>query len=239
LEDQLKIFFPTARVARMDLDTTRSKNAYKEIIEDIEQGNVDILVGTQMISKGLDFENVSMVGIFDADKMIHFPDFRSPERSFQLITQVSGRAGRRADRKGRVLIQTSNPAQNILQKIITNDYEGMYAEQIKDREDYGYPPFTRLIRLTIKHFDEAIAKKAAEKLAQLLVEKMTAERVKGPEPPLVERVRNRFLFDILIKLEREKVNFKAAKSFILEKVTDILTDKTLKGADVTIDVDCL
>ncbi|WP_428666910.1 replication restart helicase PriA [Runella sp.] len=239
LEDQLKIFFPTARVARMDLDTTRAKNAYKEMIEDIEQGNVDILVGTQMISKGLDFENVSMVGVFDADRMIHFPDLRSTERAFQLITQVSGRAGRRADRKGRVLIQTGNTNQKILQKIIMNDYEGMYTEEIAEREQFKYPPFTRLIKLTVKHLEQSVAQQAAQKLTQLLMDKMGEDRVLGPQPPLVERIRNRFLFDILIKLEREKVNFKAAKTFILEKVTDILTDKTLKGADVTIDVDCL
>ena len=239
LEDQLKIFFPTARIARMDLDTTRAKNAYKEMIEDIEQGNVDILVGTQMISKGLDFENVSTVGVFDADRMIHFPDLRSAERAFQLITQVSGRAGRRADRKGRVLIQTGNPSQKILQKIITNDYIGMYEEEIKERENFKYPPFTRLIKLTVNHFDQTTALQSAQKLTQLLLEKMGEDRVLGPQPPLVERIRNRFLFDILIKLEREKVNFRAAKAFILEKVTDILTDKTLKGTDVTIDVDCL
>ncbi|MCU0339872.1 MAG: primosomal protein N' [Spirosomaceae bacterium] len=239
LEDQLKIIYPTARVARMDLDTTRAKNAYKEIIEDIEQGNIDILVGTQMISKGLDFEGVSLVGIFDVDRMIHFPDFRSPERAFQLVTQVSGRAGRRAGRPGRVLIQTSNPNQKILQKIIANDYDGMYAEEIAERETFGYPPFTRLIRLTTRHLESNIAEQAAQKLAQLLTAKMGEERVRGPQAPLVERVRNRYLFDILIKLEREKVNFKAAKAFILEKVTDILTDKSLKGADVTIDVDCL
>lgn len=239
LEDQLKIFFPTARVARMDLDTTRAKNAYKEMIEDIEQGNVDILVGTQMISKGLDFENVRMVGVFDADRMIHFPDLRSAERAFQLITQVSGRAGRRADRQGRVLIQTGNPQQKILQKIINNDYEGMYAEEITERERFKYPPFTRLIKLTVKHFDKSVSEKSAQKLAILLTEKMGEDRVLGPQPPLVERIRNRYLFDILVKLEREKVNFRAAKSFIREKVMDIITDKTLKGADVTIDVDCL
>ncbi len=239
LEDQLKIFFPTARVARMDLDTTRAKNAYKEMIEDIEQGNVDILVGTQMISKGLDFENVSMVGVFDADRMIHFPDLRSTEKVFQLITQVSGRAGRRADKKGRVLIQTGNTNQKILQKIITNDYDGMYLEEIAERDKFKYPPFTRLIKLTVRHLEQDAAQHAAQKLAVLLVDKMGEDRVLGPQPPLVERIRNRFLFDILIKLEREKVNFRAAKTFILEKVTDILTDKTLKGADVTIDVDCL
>ena len=238
LEDQIKVFFPAARVARMDLDTTRAKNAYQQLIEDVEQGNVDILVGTQMISKGLDFENVSLVGIFDADRMIHFPDFRASERAFQLITQVSGRAGRRADRKGRVLIQTSNPSQKILQKVIMNDYEGMYAEEIKEREEFFYPPFTRLIKLIVKHQEQPTSLKAAQQLATVLTAKMGAGRVLGPQPPLVERVRNQFLFEILIKLEREKVNFKAAKQFISEKVVDILTDKTLKGANVVIDVDC-
>jgi primosomal protein N' (replication factor Y) len=115
----------------------------------------------------------------------------------------------------------------------------MYNEEIAERERFKYPPFTRLIKLTVKHLDQQSAQQAAQKLAHLLTEKMGEDRVLGPQPPLVERIRNRFLFDILIKLEREKVNFKAAKTFILEKVTDILTDKTLKGADVTIDVDCL
>jgi len=237
LEDQLKVFFPAARVARMDLDTTRAKNAYQQMIEDVEKGNVDMLVGTQMISKGLDFEKVSLVGIFDADRMIHFPDFRASERAFQLITQVSGRAGRR-QQQGRVLIQTSNPSQPILQKIIRNDYEAMYQEEIKEREAFYYPPFTRLIKLITKHPEQETALKAAKLLAGALTEKMGDSRVLGPEPPLVERVRNQYLFEILIKLEREKVNFKAAKQFILDKVTDILTDKTLKGANVVIDVDC-
>ena len=237
LEEQLKVFFPAARVARMDLDTTRAKNAYQQMIEDVEKGNVDMLVGTQMISKGLDFEKVSLVGIFDADRMIHFPDFRAAERAFQLITQVSGRAGRR-QRQGRVLIQTSNPSQPILQKIINNDYVAMYEEEIKEREEFYYPPFTRLIKLITKHPEQETALKAAKLLASALTEKMGVSRVLGPEPPLVERVRNQYLFEILIKLEREKVNFKAAKQFILEKVTDILTDKTLKGANVVIDVDC-
>lgn len=237
LEDQLKIFFPAARVSRMDLDTTRAKNAYQQLIEDVEKGNVDILVGTQMISKGLDFEKVNLVGIFDADRMIHFPDFRSAERAFQLITQVSGRAGRR-ERQGRVLIQTGNPSQPILQRVINNDYVGMYEEEIKERETFSYPPFTRLIKLIVKHPEVETSLKAAQQLAAVLVEKMGSGRVLGPEPPLVERVRNQYLFEILIKLEREKINIKAAKQFILDKVTDILTDKTLKGANVVIDVDC-
>ncbi len=237
IEDELMIMFPNARVQRMDLDTTRAKNAYQQIIQEFETGAIDILVGTQMVSKGLDFDNVSMVGIFDADRMINFPEFRASERAFQMITQVSGRAGRRADKPGKVLIQTANPVQPILEKIIQNDYSGMYAAEIVEREKFHYPPFTRIIKLTVKHIDHDISRRAAIKLAQLLTDNLGASRVLGPEPPLVDRVRNQYLFDILIKLEREKINFRAAKSFIQEKVLDILTDKTLKSIQIVIDVD--
>jgi primosomal protein N' (replication factor Y) len=239
LEDQIKIMLPTSRVSRMDLDTTRAKNAYQNIIQDFEDGHVDILVGTQMISKGLDFDRVSLVGIFDVDRIINFPDFRATERAFQLITQVSGRAGRRAGRQGRVLIQTSNVAQPILQKIITNDYKAMYEAELVERQEFAYPPFTRLIKLIVKHLDESVAQRAAMQLATALAEKIGNSRVLGPEAPLVERVRNQYLFEVLIKLEREKVNFKAAKGFIQEKVTDLLTDKKLNGVNVVIDVDCV
>ncbi|GAB3170305.1 replication restart helicase PriA [Telluribacter humicola] len=238
IEDQLNLIFPQARIQRMDLDTTRAKNAYQQIIQDFEAEQIDILVGTQMISKGLDFDNVSVVGIFDADRIINFPEFRASERAFQMLTQVSGRAGRRAGKPGKVLIQTANPHQSLLNKIIEGDYKGMYDNEILEREQYGYPPFTRLIKLIVKHADHDTSHRAAEQLAEKLVAQLGRSRVLGPEPPLVERVRNQFLFDILIKLEREKINFKAAKSFIQEKVTDILTDKTLKNINVVIDVDC-
>ncbi len=239
LEDQLQVFFPEARIQRMDLDTTRAKNAYQQIINDFENGQIDILVGTQMISKGLDFGNVSVVGIMDADRMIHFPEFRATERAFQMLSQVSGRAGRRAERPGKVLIQTVNTAQPILRKVIEGDYTGMYNEEIIERRNYNYPPFSRLIKLTVKHQDVAMAERAAILLADLLTNQLGKSRVLGPEPPLVERVRNQFLFDILIKLEREKINFRAVKNLIREKVLDILTDKKLKNVSVVIDVDCL
>ena len=239
IEDEINLMFPEARVQRMDMDTTRAKNAYQQIIQDFEVGGIDILVGTQMVSKGLDFDNVSIVGIFDADRMIHFPEFRATERAFQMLTQVSGRAGRRADKPGKVLIQTANPGQKLLERVIQNDYEGMYESEIAEREKYNYPPFSRLIKVTVKHIDEATASRAAKVLAGKLAGNLGLSRVLGPQPPLVERVRNLFLFDILIKLEREKINFKAAKSFIQEKVIDTLTDKTLKSIQVVIDVDCL
>ncbi|WP_221394510.1 primosomal protein N' [Dyadobacter sp. NIV53] len=239
IEDELHNIFPGARVQRMDLDSTRAKNAYQQIIQEFETGGIDILVGTQMVSKGLDFDNVSIVGIFDADRMIHFPEFRASERAFQMLTQVSGRAGRRANKPGKVLIQTANTEQKLLDRIVKGDYSGMYETEIAEREKFHYPPFTRLIKITVKHLDEATSKRAAVLLAEKLTVNLGASRVLGPQPPLVERVRNLFLFDILIKLEREKINFKAAKSFIQEKVIDILTDKTLKSVYVVIDVDCV
>ena len=239
LEDQLQILFPTARIQRMDLDTTRAKNAYQQIISEFEGGNVDILVGTQMITKGLDFGNVSLVGIFDADRIIRFPEFRSTERAFQMMTQVSGRAGRRADRQGRVLIQTFDPRQLVLQKIVDNDYFGLYEEEIIERRDFNYPPFSRLIKLTVRNTDQRVSQRAAETLRAMLAAQLGDERVLGPEQPLVERIRNQFLYDILIKLEREKINFKAVKAFIQTCIVDILTDKGLRAVSVVIDVDCL
>ncbi len=239
LEDQLQIFFPQSRVLRMDLDTTRAKNAYQQIIQEFEGGQVDILVGTQMITKGLDFDNVSLVGIFDADRLIRFPDFRATERAFQMITQVSGRAGRRAGRQGTVLIQTHNPQQPVLQKVIQNDYKGLYEEEIQERQDFGYPPFVRLIKLTVRHTDKAISQQAAERLATELTDALGSTRVLGPEEPLVERIRNQFLFDILVKIERNKVNVKAVKAYIQDRINDILTDKGLRQVSIIADVDCL
>lgn len=239
LEDQLQILFPQARILRMDLDTTRAKNAYQQIIQEFEQGEVDVLVGTQMITKGLDFDKVSLVGIFDADRMIHFPEFRATERAFQMITQVSGRAGRRGNRPGKVLIQTSNPQQGVLQKVREGDYKGLYEEEIYEREIYNYPPFTRLIKLTVRHTEQSVSRQAAERLAAELTDRMGSSRVLGPEEPLVERIRNQFLYDIMIKIERGPVNMKAVKEFIQDRINDILTDKGLRQVSVVADVDCL
>ncbi|MCY7359508.1 MAG: primosomal protein N' [Rudanella sp.] len=239
LEDQLQILFPAARILRMDLDTTRAKNAYQQIISAFETGEVDMLVGTQMITKGLDFDKVSLVGIFDADRIIRFPEFRATERAFQMLTQVSGRAGRRGRRRGRVLIQTSNPQQLILQKIIDNDYKGLYDEEIRERQDFNYPPFSRLIKLTVRHPEQHISQQAAERLAAELTDTLGSSRVLGPEQPLVERIRNQFLYDILIKIERGPVNMKAVKEFIRDRINDILTDRGLRQVSVVADVDCL
>ena len=153
IEDDLKILFPEAHVRRMDLDTTRNKYSYQNIINEFEKGDIDILVGTQMVSKGLDFDRVRLVGIIDADRVIHFPDFRSGERAFQLLSQVSGRSGRR-DIQGKVVIQTYDTSQKILHRIIKNDYEGMVLEEILERKKFNYPPYCRMIRILVKHSDK-------------------------------------------------------------------------------------
>ncbi|MDJ1466443.1 replication restart helicase PriA [Xanthocytophaga flava] len=235
IEDELKLLIPQARTARMDLDTTRQKNAIQNIVQAFEAGETDILIGTQMLSKGLDFDKVSFVGIFDADHIIHFPDFRAHERAFQLLTQVAGRAGRR-NTQGRVLIQTGNPELFVIEKILQNDYEGLYEKEIPERQKFNYPPFTRLIRLIIKHEDEIMAEEAAQALANGLREKM-GSRVLGPEPPLVNRIRNQFLKDILIKLEKDNINLRLIKEQIREEIQKILTTKQFKQASIVIDVD--
>ncbi len=238
LEDEIKIHFPEAQIGRMDFDTTRTKNAYAQIIQAFENHQIDILVGTQMISKGLDFDKVSLVGIFDADRMLNFPDFRSHERAYQLLTQVSGRAGRKS-KKGSVLIQTNDTEQGLLHKVIRNDYDALYAMEIEDRAYFYYPPFTRLIRLTSKHIDRNLSLETSQTLADLLTEKLGKARILGPEAPIIGRIRNKYLFNILIKIERDNVDLKAVKQFISEKIEDVITQKKYRQVQIVIDVDPL
>ncbi|SOE21426.1 replication restart DNA helicase PriA [Spirosomataceae bacterium TFI 002] len=236
IEDDLNVLYPEAKIIRMDLDTTRSKNAYQQIIGEVESGGVDILVGTQMVSKGLDFDKVSLVGVFDADRMIYFPDFRSGERAFQMLTQVSGRAGRK-EKPGRVIIQTNSPTHPLLKMVIDNDYHGFYDKEIIERERYNYPPFSRLIRVTTKHVDKTLSHAAAGTLAQRLASKLSKERILGPEKALVERVRNQYIFEVWIKLEKNKLNIAATKAFIREQITEMSADKKYKSVRFVPDVD--
>src|SRR3954465_10514432 len=148
--EELAIFYPGAKLMRMDLDTTRSKFAHQHIIQDFEEGNIDILVGTQMVTKGLDFDNVSMVGILNADSMLNFPDFRSFEKSYQLMAQVSGRSGRK-NKRGKVIIQTQQPGHWVINDVVANNYNAFYTRDLAERNKFGYPPFSRMIELTIKH----------------------------------------------------------------------------------------
>jgi primosomal protein N' (replication factor Y) len=238
LEEDVQIILPQARVQRMDLDTTRSKNGYQKIINSFENEEVDILVGTQMVTKGLDFDKVSLVGVFDIDRMIHFPDFRSNERVFQVATQVSGRAGRK-DKKGKVIIQTSQPHHLIFEKIIQNDYLGLYNQEIAEREKYNYPPFCRLIKLVIKNEDKTLADKASVALANKLKSKLGTKRVLGPEPPVIDKIRNQYLRDIYIKLEKDKVDIVKVKKMITEEITFLNTLKEFRNVFVMTDVDTL
>jgi primosomal protein N' (replication factor Y) len=238
IEDDLREIFPEAGVLRMDLDTTRTKNAYEQIIGEFEDGEVDILVGTQMVTKGLDFDRVSLVGVFNADKMINFPDFRSAERAFQLITQVSGRAGRRNE-KGLVLIQTNSPENRVLQYILQHDYLGFYDSEIKEREAYLYPPFSRIIEVTVKDVDREVARQGADILAQRLKEFLGGQRVMGPERGLVERIRNKFHFVIWLKLEKEKMNIQATKQYLQKELLNLVTEKKYKSVQVVVNVDAV
>lgn len=236
IEEDLLLFIPDAQVQRMDLDTTRNKYGYQRIIDSFESGSIDILVGTQMITKGLDFDNVSLVGVLDIDRMLFYPDFRAFERTYQLITQVSGRAGRK-DKKGTVIIQTTQPDQPVLHYIINNDYLGFYQKEIEERERFHYPPFHRLIAITIKNKDKDICSTTAIKLAHLLIEQLGQERILGPQEPGINRVRNQYLMRIMIKIERKNINLQKVKSLISKQAETILTDRTLKSSRIIFDVD--
>lgn len=198
IEEEVKQLFPNKTVKRMDLDTTRGKYGYEKIITAFEQQEIDVLVGTQMLTKGLDFRNVALVGVMSADSMLNFPDFRAHERSFQLLTQVAGRSGRTAKR-GKVLIQSFNPHHNILKQVSTHDYHTMYKEQIDERHNYMYPPIFRLIKVTVKHRDFNKTQNAAQWLATAL-RGVFKSNVLGPADPPVSRVRNQYIKDILIKI---------------------------------------
>ncbi|MBP5540931.1 MAG: primosomal protein N' [Bacteroidales bacterium] len=213
IEDDLSILFPKARVARMDLDSTLQKNRYLEIINDFQDRKIDILVGTQMVTKGLDFDNVSVVGIVSADNLIYFPDFRAFERAFQQMTQVSGRAGRHGH-QGKVIIQTFNPYHQAIRNVIDNDYAAMYDSQITERRVFRYPPFYRLITLTLKHRDSDRLNDAASILARDL-RGVFAQRVIGPEYPNVSRVRGLYIKNIILRFERNEA-VADAKRIILD-----------------------
>lgn len=199
VEDELQPLFPKARIARLDLDTTRRKNAYQEILQQFADGSIDILVGTQMITKGLDFDHVSVVGILNADNMLHFPDFRAHERAYQLMSQVAGRAGRR-NRRGKVVIQTYNPQHAVIRQVLHHDYEAMARHELLERSNFKYPPYFKFIEITLKATDYVQVKQAALHLAHLLRQPL-GDRVLGPEMPGVARLRNQFLFRVLVRLE--------------------------------------
>ena len=234
IEEELAIFLPKAKIGRMDLDTTRAKKAYHQIITAFEEKEIDILVGTKMVTKGLDFENVGMVGVLNADNMLNFPDFRAFERSYQLMSQVAGRAGRKKDR-GQVLIQTFNPEHQIIRQVIDSDYLGMYRNELVDRRNFHYPPFYRLIQLTLKHRDQRKIEEAAMHLANRLKQKF-GQRILGPEAPGIARIRNFYHRNILFKIE-SKASIKKAKDLLKEELQLFAVNDLYKSVRVVVDVD--
>jgi primosomal protein N' (replication factor Y) len=234
IEDELPIFFPDKQIKRMDLDTTRSKNAFMQIINDFEDRRIDILVGTQMVSKGLDFDNVGLVGVLNADNMLMFPDFRSFEYSFQQLTQVSGRAGRK-HKRGKVIIQTSQPYHDVVRNVISNDYFKMYESQMLERINFHYPPIYRMIRISLKHREYQRLNEAARYFVELLRPKL-GSRVLGPEYPHVSRIKNMYIKNVMIKFEAN-ASPKYVKDLLLEAKLTLSQDAQYKSLRVHMDVD--
>ena len=234
IQQEVELLFPEAKVARMDLDTTRGKYSYDRIISSFENKEVDILVGTQMVTKGLDFRHVKLVGVLNADQLINFPDFRAHERSFQLLQQVAGRAGR-TDTRGKVVIQSYNPHHTILQQVSINDYQSMFVEQLEDRRIYKYPPYCRLIKLTLKHKDYNKVNDGAEWLATSLRHVFKAN-VLGPEFPVVSRIRNQYHKNILIKIPQNQSLIKT-KSVLQKIKLRFLSTRDFRDVRLLINVD--
>ena len=234
IETELRALYPEHNIGRMDSDTTRGKFGFEKIITAFEQGEIDILVGTQMLTKGLDFRNVTLVGILNADNMLNIPDFRAHERSFQLIQQVSGRAGR-TQKRGKVLIQSYNPHHQILQQVSVNDYEAMYHEQLEERHIYKYPPFCRLIKITLKHRDFQKIEESSVWMGQAL-KNIFKEHVLGPEPPPISRIRNEYYRNILVKIPR-KQSLEKTKNAILKVRTTFSSISQFRSVKIVLNVD--
>lgn len=234
IEDEIKIVFPDARVARMDQDTTRNKNSFHKLIRSFEEKRIDILIGTQMISKGLDFENLTVVGILNADNLLNYPDFRAHERSFQLLEQVSGRAGRR-QKQGKVIMQTSDPANKIIRLVLRHDYEGMFRMQVEERQTFNYPPFCRMVKISIRHKDRSQLNYFSDLLGRDLKE-IFGKRVLGPEAPVISQIQQWYIKNILLKIERDKPPVKA-KELITDSIARLEKEKGASGLKITIDVD--
>ena len=237
IEELLQETFPDAKLARMDMDTVRGKNAHDVLIQQFEQRRIDILVGTQMVVKGLDFDNVDLVGILDADGLLHFADFRVNERAFQLMEQVSGRAGRKEE-TGKVMVQTSQPAHPVLQMVQQHDYKTMFAEELKKRKEFAYPPFTRIIHITFKHK----IKEVVERAAQLYADAMKinyGHYIVGPAEPVIGRIRNQHLMELLLKLPRDGKAIHQCKKDLLEQTAILHQHKSFRSVTVVADVDAV
>lgn len=236
IEESLKLLIPEARVARMDLDTTRRKNAFQELFDQFSNHEIDILVGTQMLTKGLNFGNVELVGVFDADTMLHFPNFRAIEKSFQTMMQVSGRAGRQSD-QGQVIIQTYSVNHPIFQYILTNNYTQFYDRELGDRKQYHYPPYTRIIHLSILHPEKSEAQNMANELSFLLKQQIEPTNLLGPQLASIEKLRNLFHVELYVKMERQQKNSSQIKWYIQRCMDRVLTNKSYNKGKIIVDID--
>ena len=234
IEESLQLFFPDAKIARMDLDTTRSKHGYRNIIENFEEGKTDILIGTQMVTKGLDFGNVELVVIPGADSILHYPEFRAHEKAYQLFTQVSGRAGR-TDNAGKVLIQTNDIQNKVLELIKQHDFDLFYEIELRERKKFFYPPYSRIIHLQLSHTNKETCETAANELAKTL-KKEIKQRLLGPERPLINKINNQYLMNMTIKLEKSQ-EFGEMKKFIAHSLSDFKMFSDFKAVRVIVDVD--
>ena len=234
IEDQVVEIFPEARVARMDLDTTRTKNAYERLIADFSSGRTNVLIGTQMISKGLDFDRVSVVGILNADSMLNFPDFRSYEYAFMMMAQVSGRAGRKG-RQGLVFLQTANADLPVISQVVRNDYEAFFNDLADERRHFHYPPFYRLIAVYMKHNKEPLVETAAMEMGSRL-RQFFGSRVLGPDKPAVARVKTLHIRKLIIKIEPQ-LDGNRVRECLRYAQTALLQDKRYAALQVYYDVD--
>lgn len=237
IEEQLREIFPEAKVARMDMDTVRGKNAHDVLIQQFEQRRIDILVGTQMVVKGLDFDHVDLVGILDADGLLYFADFRVNERAFQLMEQVSGRAGRK-EAGGKVLIQTSNPAHPVLKYVREHDYRKMFTDELEKRKQFFYPPFSRIIHLSFKHKLKDVVERAAVHYADSLQYKY-GQYIVGPAEPVINRIRGQYLMEFLLKLPRDSRTIEKCKKDLLEQIAILHNEKSFRSVTVIADVDAM
>lgn len=234
VEEELKLIFPDAVIARLDVDSTRTKNGLQQIISEFQDKKTDILIGTQMVAKGLDFDNVTLIGVINADTLLNYPDFRAFERSYQLLAQVAGRAGRR-DKQGKVIIQAYDDNHRIINQVIENKYLEMYNEELAERKQFHYPPFTRLIFINIKHKDPDVLNVAAQRFASMLRTQL-GSRVLGPEQPLVSRIRNYYIKQVIIKSDKNTSIVKV-KSVLKEVMLDFQTEKDFRSVILQVDVD--
>ncbi|RYE55781.1 MAG: primosomal protein N', partial [Sphingobacteriales bacterium] len=234
VEEELSLIFPDAKISRLDVDSTRTKNGLQQIISDFQDKKTNILIGTQMVAKGLDFDNVTLIGVINADTLLNYPDFRAFERSYQLLAQVAGRAGRR-DKQGKVIIQAYDDKHRIINHVIENRYLEMYSDELAERKQFNYPPFARLIFVNIKHKDADLLNVASVKFANILKSQL-GNRVLGPEQPLVSRIRNYYIKQVIIKADKN-TSIQKVKSILRDTITQFQSEKEFRALNIQVDVD--